>query len=169
MNAGIPKSVAAAIDRLRLAVDKAGLARAMRRKVALAVHRLIVSKRTPGTPGKRRDRRIDRAHAQYKAGVRGVKLFRRFIVGYKHLAAWRRGLEQRRLMAAIHQRASREKKNAGSEGRRKSTSRRPILKPPEEAPEGQGQGLRAPKLTITDPQLSGTQLPTRNCQIDSGA
>ena len=103
----IPEAVGAILERLRKAVDEAGLPCAARLRVVAAVRELTV---TRGKPGRRKDERLDGAYVDYKAGVRGLKLFRKHIPGYDKLSHWRRGLQQRRLMGALQQRVSRSKK-----------------------------------------------------------
>ena len=103
----IPEAVGAILERLRKAVDEAGLPCAARLRVVAAARELIV---TRGKPGKRKDARLDRASVDYEAGMRGLKLFRKHIPGYDKLSHWRRGLQQRRLMGALQQRVSRSKK-----------------------------------------------------------
>jgi len=103
----IPEAVQDILVRLRKTVEEAGLPCAVRLRVVAAVRELIV---TRGKPGKKKDERIDRAYADYTAGVRGLKLFKKHIPGHDRLSHWRRSVEQDRLMAALQQRASRNKK-----------------------------------------------------------
>lgn len=102
----IPPAVCAAVDALRDAVEHANLSRRVRLLVAAVVRKEIVPKRKPG----RKNRRIDRAYADYKAGKRGLKLYRRHIPRLAKMSRWRRRIEQNRLLKTLQKRAERERK-----------------------------------------------------------
>lgn len=58
-------------------------------------------------PGRKPSARVGEAHRDFAAGMRGIPLFRKHIPNFEKLSRWRRRIEQRRLMDAIHKRASR--------------------------------------------------------------
>ena len=119
---GIPDAVAAVIKRLDQAVNEERLPYRARVQVAVAVRRQIVPRRKSG----RKDSRLDAAYSDYRVGLRGLRLFRKHIPGHDKMSRWRRKVEQRRLMGALQQRASRERR--ASEGTaRQETS--PTLPP----------------------------------------
>lgn len=108
MNAAcIPESVAAVLDRLKQTVDEAGLSHAARLSIAVAVHQMIVPKRKPG---KSKDRRLDKAYGEYRAGMCRLELFRKHIPRHDRLSRWRRKAEETRLLKALQKRTEREKK-----------------------------------------------------------
>jgi hypothetical protein len=59
--------------------------------------------------------RITRAYEAWKAGKRGIALYREFIPNWERLSYWRREGEKRRLMAAIHSRRRRDAKRSRPE------------------------------------------------------
>ena len=114
MTEELPQAVAAVVDLLRQAVDRNGLPHAARIKVVAAVRHAIISKIVPknrrqGYKCPRR-RQIDKAYPDYKAGMRGLKLFRKHIPNFARLSRWRRKEERDRLLKALQKRAEREKK-----------------------------------------------------------
>lgn len=143
------QAVTALIDQLRETVDQEGLSFTLRLKVVSAVRSAIVPKRKPG---RRKEQRLNRAYADYKAQVRGLKLFAEHIPQHDKLSRWQRSVEQRRLMAALQQRASRDKKK-----------RQQRAGPKEQAP----RRPSAAGLTIAGPELSGRQFSPGVCQSDS--
>ena len=104
--AAIPSAVVSAMEQLREIVDNAGLPRPTRLKVAVAVRLAIVPKRKPG----RKDQRLDKADADYRAGMRGIDLFRKHIPRHDKLNRWHRKAEQSRLLKALQKRAERDRK-----------------------------------------------------------
>ena len=58
--------------------------------------------------GRKSKARVTAAYQDWKAGVRGVELYRRHIRNWNKLTQWRRRSEQRTLMAAIYTRQRRE-------------------------------------------------------------
>ena len=104
--AAIPSAVVSVMEQLRETVDQAGLPRAIRLKVAGAVRLAIVPRRKPG----RKDQRLDKADADYRAGMRGLDLFRKHIPRHDKLNRWHRKAEQSRLLKALQKRAERDRK-----------------------------------------------------------
>ena len=102
----IPSAVVSVMEQLRQTVDHAGLPRAMRLKVAGAVRLAIVPRRKPG----RKDQRLDKADADYRAGMRGLDLFRKHIPRHDKLSRWRRKAEQSKLLKTLQKRAERDRK-----------------------------------------------------------
>jgi hypothetical protein len=94
------------MEQLRQIVDQAGLPRTTRLKVAVAVRLAIVPKRKPG----RKNQRLDKADADYRAGTRGLDLFRKHIPRHDKLSKWRRAYEQRKLLNTLEKRAERDRK-----------------------------------------------------------
>ena len=86
MSAHIPEAVGAAVDRLREAVDSEHLPYGLRVLVARAVKRGIVPRRKPGP----KCSRLDGAYEDYRAGMRGLELFRKHIPHHDKLSQWRR-------------------------------------------------------------------------------
>jgi hypothetical protein len=106
----ISEPLVAAIELLRQTVDQEGLTHAARLNIVAIVHRAIVPKRPPG----RKNQELDSAYAEYKAGIRGLKLFRKHIPNYDRLSRWRRNEKQNRLLKALQKRAERERKRQQS-------------------------------------------------------
>ena len=104
--AAIPSAVVSVMEQLRQTVDHAGLPRTTRLKVAVAVRLAIVPKRKPG----RKNQRLDKADADYRAGTRGLDLFRKHIPRHDKLSKWRRAYEQRKLLNTLEKRAERDRK-----------------------------------------------------------
>ena len=102
----IPSAVVSVMEQLRETVDQASLPRAIRLKVAVAVRLAIVPKKKPG----RKDQRLDKAYADYRAGTRGLDLFRKHIPRHDKLSRWRRKVEQSKLLKTLQKRAERDRK-----------------------------------------------------------
>lgn len=102
----VPDEVVPIIDLLRVTVDRADFPYEMRLVIAAAVRRAIVPQRKPG----KKDHRLDKAYADYKAGMRGLALFCKYIPNLDRLSRWRRTIEQNRLLKTLQKRAEREKK-----------------------------------------------------------
>ena len=62
-----------------------------------------------GKPGPKKPR-IDKAYVDYKAGSRGLKLFRAYIPGHNRMSRWRRRVEENRLIKTLQKRSERERK-----------------------------------------------------------
>ena len=118
----IPQSVAAIIDLLCATAEREALALPTRRRVVTAVRGAILPK---GKPGRKPHGRIDTAYADYKAGLRGLELFRRHIPNFKKLSRWRRVAEQNKLRRNLEKRAERERKRP----QRVTTNNREELSP----------------------------------------
>jgi hypothetical protein len=103
----IPEIVANAVDLLRRATDQEQLPHAVRLRILTAVRCAILPKRTPG---KKKDNRLDKAFGDYKAGVRGLELYRAHIPRHDKMSRWRRQAEERRLVKNLQKRSEREKK-----------------------------------------------------------
>jgi len=106
MNTRIPELVRAAVEQLRRAVEQAQLPYSVRARLARSIRRRIVPRRKPGP----KNSRLDAAYRDYRAGSRGMPLYRKHIPGHDKMSQWRRAYRQRRLMNALQKRASREKK-----------------------------------------------------------
>lgn len=102
----IPAAVLSVMEQLRETVDKIGLPRAARLKVAVAVRLAVVPRRRPG----RKDQRLDKAYTDYQAGMRGLDLFRKHIPRHDKLSRWRRKAEQCKLLKTLQKRAERARK-----------------------------------------------------------
>ena len=102
----VSEPLAGAIEALRQTAEQEGLTHAARINIVAIVHHAIVPKRSPGP----KDRRLDAAYAEYKVGVRGLRLFRKHIPDYGKLSRWRRNEKQNRLLKALQKRAERERK-----------------------------------------------------------
>ena len=118
MSGRIPESVRAAMDHLRRAADEERLPYAARDRLARLVRRQIVPRRKPGPKGSR----LNAAYCDYRAGLRGLPLYRKHIPGHDKMSQWRRTFTEKRLLNALQQRASREKR------RRKTRRKRGALK-----------------------------------------
>lgn len=103
----LPDSINGLIHRLRQAADNETLSRDDRLDTVSAVRHAIVPRRRPG---KKKDQRIDEAYADFTAGMRGLKLYRKHIRGFARLSRWRRKVEVKRLMDNLYQRQSRARK-----------------------------------------------------------
>jgi hypothetical protein len=53
---------------------------------------------------------MDNAYADYRAGMRGLELFRNHIPRHDKLSQWRRSYEQRKLLKTLEKRAERDRK-----------------------------------------------------------
>ena len=107
--AAIPSAVFSVIEQLRETVDHAGLPRAIRLKVSGAVRHAIVPAIVPKRKPSKRNR-IDGAYADYRAGMRGLDLFRKHVPRHDKLSKWRRAYEQRKLLKTLEKRAERDRK-----------------------------------------------------------
>jgi hypothetical protein len=63
----------------------------------------------PGKPGRRRSKEIDSAFADWKAGMRGVDLYRKHIPRFVGMGYWKRKVKTRALLEAIRSRDRRER------------------------------------------------------------
>ena len=61
----------------------------------------------PRCRGRKRSEQITAAHADWKGGLRGVRLYQKHIPGFDQLSEWRRRYESRRLLEAIRSRERR--------------------------------------------------------------
>jgi hypothetical protein len=104
-SARIPESVRTAITQLRTAVELENLSQATRAIVSATIRRQVLPKRNE----EHRRARYDAAWIDYSAGVRGLKFFRKHIVGHDRMSHWRRAAKEKQLMNAMHKRASRER------------------------------------------------------------
>lgn len=102
----ITQPMRTAIDAFRQAVEREGLSRPARVLVAEVARREIVPRRTPG----RKNERMDLAYADYRAGMRGLDLYRKHIPNFAKLSRWRRIVEQSRLSNTLRKRSERERK-----------------------------------------------------------
>jgi hypothetical protein len=82
------------------------LDRKERLKVLAAFRRTLFP---PGQPGRKRRKEITAAHADWKAGIRGVRLYQRHIPGFDRMSRWKRRAKMQTLMDAIHTRERRER------------------------------------------------------------
>ena len=64
----------------------------------------------PGKPGRRRSQEITAAYANWKAGVRGLPLYRKHIRGFDRMGYWKRKGKTRALLEALRSRDRRERK-----------------------------------------------------------
>jgi hypothetical protein len=85
----------------------AELERRDRLKIATAFRRQLIP---PRPPGRRPKEAITAAHRDWKAGVRGLELFRRHIPDFDKKGHWRRKGESQALMDAIRTRHRRERR-----------------------------------------------------------
>jgi hypothetical protein len=89
----------------QIAANCQGLTRRERLHVSNAFRRQLIP---PGKPGRKRSSKITAAYMDWKEGVRGVALYRKHILGWDRHNYWRRKVESRALMDAIHTRERRE-------------------------------------------------------------
>ena len=115
----IPEAVERAIRVVEQASDRERLSYDARMVVSATVRRRVVPRRKPG----RKNSRLDAAWIDYRAGIRGLQLFRKYIPGHDRMSRWRRSFRQKRLMNTLHKRASRER--ARRRTRRERRSRQP--------------------------------------------
>jgi len=106
----IPEAISAALDVLKETIERENPPRSTRLRVASAVRRAIVPRLKPG----KRDHRLDSAYADYRAGMRGMALFRKHIPNHDRLSLWRRRIEEGRLRNTLQKRAQRERKGVAS-------------------------------------------------------
>jgi hypothetical protein len=66
----------------------------------------------PRKPGRRRNKEITAAHADWQSGLRGVALYRKHIPRFDQMSRWRRQAKIRALMDAIRSRERRARKRA---------------------------------------------------------
>src|SRR5215472_3622294 len=64
----------------------------------------------PRRPGRRRSKKITAAHADWRAGIRGVALYERHIPGFRKMGYWKRKDKIRNLMDVIRKRERRKTK-----------------------------------------------------------
>jgi hypothetical protein len=102
----VPESVREVLEQLRRVIDEADLPYPLRIRVARLARGAIVRRRKPGPKGSRHDD----AYRDYKAGLRGLSLYRKHIRGHDKMSRWRRAYRERRLLNALQKRASREAK-----------------------------------------------------------
>ena len=107
-NNTIPEDVRTEIDHLQKTVECGRLPREVRQNIVKTIALLIV----PIRRRRKTDRRIDAAYADYKANLRRLELYRKHIPEHDKKSRYRRRIEERRLMNAIHQRISRERRAA---------------------------------------------------------
>ena len=77
-----------------------------RRLVTLFRRTLIPARR----PGRKRRTEITLAYEDWKAGVRGLALYKKHIRGWDRMSHWRRRVESQRLSNAVHTRHARDQK-----------------------------------------------------------
>ena len=106
-----PKSIAAIVERLRQLADDEALSYDARLLVVSDIRRAIVPRRKPG----KKDRRIDEAYTDYKAGMRGLALLRKHNPHRDKMSRWRRKAEDNKLMKSLQKRAERERKAPGGD------------------------------------------------------
>lgn len=117
----IPEAISVAIDALKETVERENPPRSTRLRIAAAVRRVLVPRLKPG----RRDHRLDSAYADYRAGMRGMALFRKHIPNHDRLSLWRRRIEEGRLRNTLQKRAQRERRGVA----RADKSAVPIVPP----------------------------------------
>jgi hypothetical protein len=69
----------------------------------------------PRKPGRRRNKEITAAHADWKSGFRGVALYQKHIPRFDQMSRWRRQAKIRALIDAIRSRDRRARKRAGND------------------------------------------------------
>ena len=107
-NAILTQAAQAATDAGQLiAVNYQGLTFRERLHVASAFRRQLIP---PGKRGRKRSGKITAAYLDWKDGLRGVALYRKHIHGWERHSEWRRKVEARGLINAIHARKRRERK-----------------------------------------------------------
>jgi hypothetical protein len=89
----------------QIAKDFQSLGHRQRLRVARVFRRQLFP---PRSPGRKRSNRITAAHTDWKAGLRGVALYRKHILGWGRHGYWRRKAESRALLDAIRARSRRE-------------------------------------------------------------
>jgi hypothetical protein len=108
----IPPSIAAIIhhfhEQLRGAVDAEHLSSKLRGEVISAASR--AARRALRTRIRRKSTWRDAAYEDYKAGMRGLALYRRHIPNFEKLSRWARLREQDRLSNALQKRVERDRK-----------------------------------------------------------
>jgi hypothetical protein len=65
----------------------------------------------PARPGRRRKKAITEAHRDWKAGIKKIDLYRKYIPGWEKAGEWRRKGTARKLMDAIRSRERRERRS----------------------------------------------------------
>lgn len=78
-----------------------------RRSIIIVFRRQLIP---PGKPGRKRSKEITAAFADWKAGMRGLPLYRKHIRRFDRMGHWERKVKTRVLMDAIHARNRREKR-----------------------------------------------------------
>jgi len=91
----------------QVAANCLDLTRRERLFVASAFRRQLIP---PGKPGRKRSSKITAAYLDWRDGLRGLALYRKHIPEYDRHSYWRRRVESRALMDAIHTRDGRERK-----------------------------------------------------------
>lgn len=104
--APIPPAIAVLIVQIHRIADQELLPKPVRLEVVSALDHAIIPRRTPGP----KNERTDLAYKDYRAGVRGLELYRKHIPNFGKLSRWRRAVEQNRLLKALQKRAERERK-----------------------------------------------------------
>jgi hypothetical protein len=66
----------------------------------------------PRKPGRRRNKEITAAHADWKSGLRGVALYQKHIPRFDQMSRWKRQAKIRALMDAIRSRERRARKRS---------------------------------------------------------
>jgi hypothetical protein len=103
----LPESVITAIEHLRTVADREQLARTSRLGLLSVLRSEVLGKRKPG---RKRSEQVNRAYPDYKAGLRGLALYRKHVPNYHQLSRWRRREEGNKLLKNLQKRAQREKK-----------------------------------------------------------
>lgn len=102
----------AAIDQAAQAIRHSYPQNLSSKEIARLQRRLKARLRPPearARPGKRAERRISEALADWESGIKGVALYQQHIPQYAQLAHWRRRREQTRLLNAIYKRRQRRR------------------------------------------------------------
>jgi hypothetical protein len=81
------------------------LAPRQRRSVVTVFRRQLFP---PGKPGRKRSKEITAAYADWKAGMRGLSLYRKHILRFDRMGYWERKVKTRALMDSIRARTRRE-------------------------------------------------------------
>jgi hypothetical protein len=88
------------------------MGRQARVRIATTFHRIVVPRRAPGRKPKPS---LTLAVQDYKAGLRGPQLFRKYISGFERMNRYKREVLARRLKDAIRTRIRRERQKRAGE------------------------------------------------------
>ena len=101
-----------------VATEFAALDRSERLRLVKAFRVELIPRKAPG---RKRQKEITAAYADWKQGAKGLQLYRKHIPGFDKLAQWRRQTKSRALMDAIRTRQRRERRRRTEVGDKETT------------------------------------------------